>query len=55
MNTSNLNLDFLLSFYKTFFENIKFQVLFYTYVRRVTPNPLETLYYFAYHLKKEDS
>lgn len=55
MDTSNLNLDFLLSFYKTFFENIKFQVLFYTYVRRVTPNPLETLYYFAYHLKKEDS
>lgn len=54
-DTSNLSLDFSLQFYKTFFENINFQVLFYTYVRRTTPNPFETLYYFAYHLRKKDS
>lgn len=54
-DTSNLNLDFSLQFYKTFFENINFEVIFYTYVRRATPNPLETIYYFAYHLRKKES
>ena len=53
-DTSNLSLDFSLQFYKTFFENINFEVLFYTYVKRATPNPLEILYYFAYHLRKKD-
>jgi hypothetical protein len=54
-DTSNLGLDFSLQFYKTFFENMNFQVPFHIYVRRITPNPIETLYYFAYHLRKKDS
>jgi hypothetical protein len=55
VDTSNLKLDFVSNFYKNFFTERNFQVLFHTYVRRITPNPFETLYYFAYHLRKKDS
>lgn len=52
VDTSNINLDFLLNFYKKFFENMNFSVLFYTFVKRKTPNSMEELYYFAYRIKK---
>lgn len=50
VDTSNMSLDFLLNFYKKFFENMNFKVIFYTFVKRKTPNLNEELYYFAYQI-----
>lgn len=51
-NTSDMAIEFLLNFYEKLFKSLGFETLFHTIVRRVTPNPIETLYYFAYNLKR---
>lgn len=54
VDTSNLHLNFLIDFYTKFFLNQGFDVRFQTYVRRITPTPIEVLYYFGFYLTKNN-
>lgn len=51
VDTSNLDIDFLSDFYTKFFTKLNLKTSFNFYVRRVTPNPIEKLYYLVYDLK----
>ena len=51
-NTSDMTNEFLINFYEKLFESLGFETVLHIIVRRVTPNPIETLYYFAYNLKR---
>ena len=48
VDTSNMSLEFLLSFYKELFRNVGFETIFHVSVARHTPH----LDYFAYNLKR---
>lgn len=50
-NTSDLDIEFLINFYVQFFTKLNLITRFNFYVKRVTPNPIEKLYYLVYDLK----
>lgn len=50
-DTCDLGIEFLINFYVKFFTKLNLTTRFNFYVKRVTPNPIEKLYYFVYDLK----
>ena len=54
VDTSDMTIEFLTDFYTKLFEEIGFKIIFHINVRRITPNPLEKIYYFAYNLKRRN-
>jgi len=52
-NTEEIEINFLTNFYVQFFNNIGLKTIFHFYVKRLTPNPKETIYYFTYFLTKK--
>ena len=50
-DTSDLDIEFLINFYVQFFTKLNLTTCFNFYVKRVTPNPIEKLYYLVCDLK----
>ena len=52
-NTEDMDLEYLIGFYENYFSKMGYTTLFSIKVKRKTPTPEESLYYFAFNLRKK--